>query len=449
MRFLKSLLAMTLLSSSVLLTTAQNCKLVVPPNPLTATGLSTPYRLQALTVADTCDQLATDTAAFVQGVILDLDNGTISIYNPLVINDGATALSAPIVPVLPTHSVVGLWFGFNGATLTLAANGNSLTQGKCVNGITGSIFGQFSYCNAPAFFESARNLIQLGKLIVPPIGTASDGLPCPTTRDFMVVDQDQSDNVLTSYMIDLVTNQIAQDTQANRLAAGNPSTSANGSDNRLLDIFMLPALGCKAWKVPDLADNNNLLAALPLNEIQAEYFQASPQALVPVGDPMVLDANGNPSLTKTNLYRAGVFQPQVNNLVEAPTASYCTRMVGTMGAQRIFNNRAALRKVASPMAGMNLYDFLQTRMIAAIGADNLVCSATTLAAFNAITWNATDPVTTTTTTTTGTAVTAMNVGIGVGVAIGGSILIGGAYFLVKKQRVGQSNTNYQNSFYNN
>jgi hypothetical protein len=33
-----------------------------------------------------------------------------------------------------------------------------------------------------------------------PGGKARDGLPCPTVRDFAVVDQDQSDNVNTHYL---------------------------------------------------------------------------------------------------------------------------------------------------------------------------------------------------------------------------------------------------------
>ncbi len=74
---------------------------------------------------------------------------------------------------------------------------NSLNDGNCVNG-GGNVFtffGQYAYCNAPAFYAAVNNAIMLGQLIVPKLGIAADGGPCPTTRDFIVVDQDQSDNV--------------------------------------------------------------------------------------------------------------------------------------------------------------------------------------------------------------------------------------------------------------
>jgi hypothetical protein len=60
--------------------------------------------------------------------------------------------------------------------------------------------GQFAHCNAPPFFATANQLIQAGKLNPPALGTANDGMTCPTVRDFSVVDQDQSDNVTTTYL---------------------------------------------------------------------------------------------------------------------------------------------------------------------------------------------------------------------------------------------------------
>ena len=84
-------------------------------------------------------------------------------------------------------------------------------EGNCVNGLTTpvvSIFGQVAYCNAVAFFAEAYNLIQAGTLVVPPLGMANDKQPCPTVRDFFVVDMDQSDNVVTTYLV--LGPQIAQ-----------------------------------------------------------------------------------------------------------------------------------------------------------------------------------------------------------------------------------------------
>src|SRR5207253_5141561 len=67
--------------------------------------------------------------------------------------------------------------------LILQGTNGSLGAGHCVNGIAGSIFGQFSYCNAPAFFQAANQAIQAGKLVPPPLGKARDGLACPTVRE--------------------------------------------------------------------------------------------------------------------------------------------------------------------------------------------------------------------------------------------------------------------------
>jgi hypothetical protein len=97
-----------------------NCTLIVPVNPLTALGLSTPYQLTATDPADgSCDEGNESQAAFVQGAIINPANGQISIYDPLVINAGTTAAVAPVLPTIGANAVVALWFGFNGGNLTL------------------------------------------------------------------------------------------------------------------------------------------------------------------------------------------------------------------------------------------------------------------------------------------------------------------------------------------
>ena len=97
-----------------------NCTLIVPVNPLTALGLSTPYQLTATDPADgPCDEGNQSQAAFVQGAIINQANGQISIYDPLVINAATTAAVAPVLPTIPANAVVALWFGFNGGDLTL------------------------------------------------------------------------------------------------------------------------------------------------------------------------------------------------------------------------------------------------------------------------------------------------------------------------------------------
>src|SRR5213078_144826 len=101
-----------------------------------------------------------------------------------------------------------------------------------------------AYCDAPAFFQAANDAVSAKKLTIPAAQTAKDGLPCPTVRDFAVVDQDQSDNVITTYLMN-AEGRVAPNTAANRAKlGGNTSVVKNGSDNGLVNKFIDPALGC-------------------------------------------------------------------------------------------------------------------------------------------------------------------------------------------------------------
>jgi hypothetical protein len=186
-----SLLALT----SVVLAQTQNCVLEVPPNPLSAQGLATPYKMSG------CDQtqFATE-ACFVEAAILDPATGA------------GVDFITPVVPILPANAVVGIWFGSNAVTLTLS--GDTAT---CVNGDANGVFGQFAYCNTPAFFTAAYSAVSSGLLKVPPPGSTTKGAtgqPCPVTRDFRMVDMDQSDNVDSTYLL-IDGKTLAQNTKAN------------------------------------------------------------------------------------------------------------------------------------------------------------------------------------------------------------------------------------------
>lgn len=349
-----------------------NCTLIVPENPLSAEGLATPYQLVATDPAKgPCRETNPAQSAFVQGAIFDPATNNISVYNPLVITKGTKPLIPPVVPTLPKKAIVALWFGYNGAVLTLQGTDNSLRQGQCVNGTAGSPFGQFAYCNAPAFFAAANVAISSGKLVPPALGKARNGLTCPTTRDFSVVDQDQSDNVTTSYLV--VDGRTAQNTAANRARLKHFTVLVNPSDNKLLVGFIFPALGCRAWMVPDLADKGHTTTALPLNELQAAAHQGQPVALAPAGDPMTL-VNGKPNLQKLNLFRAGVDQPLVTSLEQASTVTYCKNLLN-IAPPRLFFDRRLTIKGASPDAAManNLFAFLALRFNTTWGPGGLNC----------------------------------------------------------------------------
>lgn len=354
-----------------------NCTLIVPAQPLTAQGLATPYQLTATNPANgPCNEANPDQTAFVQGAIIDPATGQISIYNPLVIDKGSQPAVAPVAPQLPANAVVALWFGYNGDTLKLkGATQGTLGIANCVNGLGDSLFGQFAYCNAPEFFRVANQAIRAGKLKVPALGTANDGLPCPTVRDFSVVDQDQSDNVTTTYLV-TQDGQIAQNTAANKAALDNAQAQVNGSDNRLLAVALDGALGCTPWMAPDLADNGNLVPALPLNELQAAMFQKAPVALVPRGDPMT-QVNGQVNRAKLNLYRLGVDQfTIVNERVEnGDTTQYCKNLL-QIAPTRMQKDMPMTINRASPDAGAanNLFTFLAQRFNFTWGPDGLNCA---------------------------------------------------------------------------
>jgi hypothetical protein len=348
-----------------------DCTLIVPAQPLTAQGLATPYQLVATNPDNgPCNEANAGQAAFVQAAVIDPATGKIAIYNPLVIDKGTQPAMPPILPALPQGAVVSIWFGSNGNTLTLQGTGNSLQEGNCVNGVNDSIFGQFSYCNAPAFFQAANQAIQAGKLVPPPLGRAKDGLSCPTVRDFSIVDQDQSDNVTTMYLV-TASGQVAQDTKANAAALGG-QVQKNGSDERLLTLVD-SALGCSPWTAPDLADPGQMVTALPLNELQAAAHQGAPVALVPNRDPMVL-VNNHISLDKTNAYRVGVDQAVAQNMRAVDTRPYCANLLA-IGPQRLMLDASFTKASPSPDPGVanTLFTFLAQRFVFSYEANGLNC----------------------------------------------------------------------------
>lgn len=356
-----------------------NCTLIVPTNPLSAEGLATPYQLLATDpAAGDCHEANTSQSAFVQAAVLDPASGQVSVYNPLVVDQGATPASPPVVPTLPANAIVALWFGYNGDTLTLQGGDGVLAGANCVNGADGGNFGQFSYCNAPAFFKAAHRAIRSGQLTIPPLGVAADGRPCPTVRDFFVVDQDQSDNLPISYLV--TDSGLAQKTQTNLAQFPSATSLGNPSDNRLVDVALDGALGCTPWKVADLADPGQMVPALPLNELQARARQASPVALVPLGDPMVLN-NGAPDLTKVNAYRRGVDQPQVGYSFQADTARYCRNMLRIAPARMLQDQAWLMPDATHPTRGLSpdpaaadtLFHFLAQRFVASY--DILGCAS--------------------------------------------------------------------------
>jgi hypothetical protein len=346
--------------------TSMNCTLAVPANPLTATGLATPWQL-----GDGCSMANAGTeGAFVEATILS-PGGQVQVYNPLVITKGTTPAATPKAPTVATGSQVIIDIGFNGTNLALTGAG--ATQGKCVDASGQSLIGEVSACNATAFYNLANSEVSAGTLKIPAVGTASGGKTCETTRDFALIDQDQSDNVVTAYLIN-GSGQTAQDTSANATAVSGAQTLTNGSDDALLSDFVDPANGCKAFTATDSTASSGASASQALNELQAKAAQQAPVAVVPPNDEMTL-AGGQMNLTKTNVYRSLVDQPQLPFGTSLPTvaADYCQNMVNIAPAR----NNADYAKdavFATPVAatGTNLASFLANRL--SMSFTNLNCT---------------------------------------------------------------------------
>jgi hypothetical protein len=325
--------------------------------------------------------------AFVEAAIFDPATGDISIYHPLILDAGKTAQVAPIVPSLPAGASVGLWFGYNGDVLQMldtngldANSSPKLAAIKCVNGdpgVQGDVFGQVSWCNTDAFFEPVLASIASGKTQVPPLGTASDGQDCPSSRSFTVVDQDPSDNLPTQYLL-LPDGSTVQDTAANRAKFPDATVINNASDEALIGDIIDPLIGCTPFKVNSLDDPGTLTSSLVTQELQAGLFQKTPLALVAIGDPdCLLTASGTTSTSKTNAYRIGVNQPLLDaaNSNDGNTQDFCNGMAIYAPPFFVANQAVFTGQITpDPSVGNNLFTFMCNRYLQSF--TNLACTPT-------------------------------------------------------------------------
>ncbi|KAF9146956.1 hypothetical protein BGX30_000040 [Mortierella sp. GBA39] len=341
------------------------CFLKVPKNPLTRHGLASPYILKK----GNCDQTVADQQVFVEALVFDIDANTFSVYHPLVINEGTKPAIAPVVPHLPKNSIVGLWFGANSNSVTLTGDIKD-----CVNGLSSTdVFGQVAFCNAHKFFQAVQIAKDAGKVIIPHLGKDRNGDPCPTTRHFGIIDQDQSDNVITTYL-QSKGGYFAQATKANRNKLKKFTEIANGSDNALVADFLDPSLNCRPFKAPSLMESGVQLGSMGLNELHATH-QHAPIALIPSSDPMVL-SNNNPSIKKVNAYRRGVNQHLITNLNQASAKAYCVNF-GNVAPGYIQKIAKFIKGGPTPDAGAatNLLTFMGQRYAASwvnLGCDKIL-----------------------------------------------------------------------------
>ena len=335
---------------------SMNCTLTVPAHPLTARGLATPWQL-----GDGCSMANAGTeGAFVEATILS-PAGQLQVYNPLVITAGSAPAATPVTPTIAAGSVVIIDVGFNGTNLVL--QGQGARQGNCVDALGQSVIGQVSACNAVNFYRRANAEIANGTLTVPALGTSADGQACPTVRSFAMIDQDQSDNVITSYLIN-TNGQTAQNTAANAAAIAGAQTLVNGSDDKLLAGFLDPANGCTPFTATDSTDPAGTSGSQALNELSARVNQRGVIAVVPPNDEMTL-VGSQFSIAKTNVYRSLVDQPLLGGNTDASTvaADYCQNMVNIQPARNQLDMTRELNFASPvPAVGNDLATFMGNRL---------------------------------------------------------------------------------------
>ena len=356
--------AISLNQSAAQAANSLNCTLIAPANPLSAKGLATPWQL-----GDGCSEANPNEEAFVEATIL-APNGKLAVYDPLVITQGSTAAVTPTAPTIPRGSQVIINAGFNGNNLVL--EGAGAFQGRCIDAFGNSIIAQTSACNAAAFYADANAQIARGRLKVPALATGTDGQTCESTESFSLIDQDQSDNVISEYLLN-GNGQTAQDSVANKNAMGGATVLANGSDDGLLAHFVDPALGCTPFMATDTTSPNGMDSSQALNALSARQNQAGTRALLPVNDPQLLVA-GQFSIGKTNTYRMETDQPLLarNANKNQNAATYCQNMVNIQpGKLQLDMAKEVNFTTPVPATGNNLATFMGARLSASF--TNLNC----------------------------------------------------------------------------
>jgi hypothetical protein len=322
-----------------------SCRIIVPANPLSATGLSTPYQLTGPSGTSAAASGCTAgspaaRAGLVRATILDPATGALAVYTPLVVTRGTSPAKAPVVPELPPGAVVTIDFGSGGMNLTpVGATSAALAQGHCVSPPAA---GAISSCNGAAFFSAAEPLMRAGRLRVPAACTSATmvatggrmgtGRSCPTVRNFEVAGPDQG------------------------LSA-------------LVDGFLDPALGCHPFTAPDLAASHAPATSLALDELLAARHQPRVAALVPENE-LAPGASGRLDPARISAYRAELGQPAVSAQTDrndSPVA-YCQNMVNIAAPFLAANTDVLVAAPApAPAAATNLLTYLASRLSTAFG----------------------------------------------------------------------------------
>jgi hypothetical protein len=277
------------------------CDIIVPANPLSAQGLATPYQLtgpHGTTPAQSGCEMSNGAklGAFVQATILDPATGKLWVYEPLVITKGTKPDTPPDTklkqPAIPADAVVTIDFGFNGTDLVqVGATSDTLAAAHCVSGQAGSAFGQTSFCNRVSFFNAVHQAERKGLLKVPSPGTSrvivasggdlGTGRSCPVISNFEVAGLDPGESVTTTYLLNPLTGQTAQDNPTYEGFVAGATLLHHTSANAVLDQYVDPILGCTPFEAPDLSNGGVPTFSEALDEIAAGAYQPKTAAPSP------------------------------------------------------------------------------------------------------------------------------------------------------------------------
>jgi hypothetical protein len=384
-------------TAAALTTTAQaagmksntTCDIIVPANPLSAKGLATPYQLTGPNgtkpAQSGCEMSnAAKLGAFVQATILDPAAGTLSVYEPLVITQGTRPDTPGLKldpPVLPADAVVTIDFGFNGTHLVqVGATPTTLADAHCVSGQAGSAFGPTSFCNGVSFFNAVQRAERKGLLKVPSPGTSTAIVPsggalgtgrsCPVISNFEVAGLDPGESVTTTYLLNPLTGQTAQDNLTYQDYIAGATQLHNNSANAVLDEYVDPILGCTPFEAPDLSHANAPAFSEALDEIAAGAYAPKTAALVPENDKVVMDG-GQADPAKADLYREELGQAPVGAATgtSSSPAMYCQNLVNIQ-TPFLAANQKLLATGQSPVTATadNLLTFLANDLSASFAS---------------------------------------------------------------------------------
>ncbi len=355
------------------------CAIIVPANPLSAQGLATPYQLtgpNGMTPAQSGCEMSNwaKLGAFVQATILDPATGALSVFEPLVITRGTRPDTPDLKvnpPVIPAGAVVTIDFGFNGTHLVqVGATPATLADAHCVSGQGGSAFGQTAFCNGVNFFDAVRQAERKGLLkvpspgasnaIVPSGGDLGTGRSCPVISNFEVAGLDPGESVTTTYLLNPLTGQTAQDNETYQGYIAGATLLHGNSANAVLDQYVDPILGCTPFEAPDLSHAHVPAFSEALDEIAAGAYQPKTAALLPENDKVVMDG-GKSDPAKTDLYREELGQAPVSAAASQSSspAMYCQNLVDIQ-TPFLAANRKLLATGQSPVTATadNLLTFL-------------------------------------------------------------------------------------------